>query len=57
MPQVGGTFGPYYSPPIMPTLMGPDPTASLGVVQQTVVTQQKVPRSDRLEVSHLIILL
>ncbi|XP_039280144.1 muscleblind-like protein 1 isoform X15 [Nilaparvata lugens] len=51
MPQVGSTFSPYFSPPIMgPALMGPDPAASLGMVQQTVVTQQKMPRSDRLEV-------
>ncbi|XP_075211855.1 splicing regulator muscleblind isoform X6 [Lycorma delicatula] len=50
MPQVGSTFSPYFSPPIMPALMGPDPTATLGMVQQTVVTQQKMPRSDRLEV-------
>ncbi|XP_075211861.1 splicing regulator muscleblind isoform X12 [Lycorma delicatula] len=49
MPQVGSTFSPYFSPPIMPALMGPDPTATLGMVQQTVVTQQKMPRSDRLE--------
>ncbi|XP_039280140.1 homeobox protein B-H1 isoform X13 [Nilaparvata lugens] len=50
MPQVGSTFSPYFSPPIMgPALMGPDPAASLGMVQQTVVTQQKMPRSDRLE--------
>lgn len=36
----------------MPTIMGPDPTVGspLGVVPQTVVTQQKMPRSDRLEV-------
>ncbi|RZF45418.1 hypothetical protein LSTR_LSTR002861 [Laodelphax striatellus] len=52
MPQVGSTFSPYFSPPIMgPALMGPDPAASLGMVQQTVVTQQKMPRSDRLESS------
>lgn len=33
--------------------MGPDPTgvgSPLGVVPQTVVAQQKMPRSDRLEV-------
>lgn len=57
MPQVGGTFSPYFTHagPIMPTaIMGPDPagvTSPLGMVQQTVVTQQKMPRSDRLEVS------
>ncbi|KAE8736856.1 hypothetical protein FOCC_FOCC017688, partial [Frankliniella occidentalis] len=54
MPQVGGTFSPYFTHagPIMPAIMGPDPsgvTSPLGMVQQTVVTQQKMPRSDRLE--------
>lgn len=37
----------------MPTIMGPDPTgvgSPLGVVPQAVVAQQKMPRSDRLEV-------
>ncbi|CAH1098430.1 unnamed protein product [Psylliodes chrysocephalus] len=52
MPQVGSTYSPYFAPgPIMPTIMGPDPTgvgSPLGVVPQTVV-QQKMPRSDRLE--------
>ncbi|XP_076254358.1 splicing regulator muscleblind isoform X9 [Rhynchophorus ferrugineus] len=52
MPQVSSTY-PYFAPgPIMPTIMGPDPTgvgSPLGVVPQTVVTQQKMPRSDRLE--------
>uniref|UniRef100_A0AAR5PGK8 C3H1-type domain-containing protein n=1 Tax=Dendroctonus ponderosae TaxID=77166 RepID=A0AAR5PGK8_DENPD len=52
MPQVGSTYSPYFAPgPIMPTLMQ-DPTgvgSPLGVVPQTVV-QQKMPRSDRLEV-------
>jgi hypothetical protein len=55
VPQVGSTgFSPYFSPPaagpIMPLTVGPDPTAPLSMVQQTVVTQQKMPRSDRLEV-------
>ncbi|XP_068904272.1 protein muscleblind isoform X11 [Tenebrio molitor] len=54
MPQVGNTYSPYFAPgPIMPTIMGPDPTgvgSPLGVVPQTVVAQQKMPRSDRLEV-------
>ncbi|XP_063913348.1 muscleblind-like protein 1 isoform X4 [Zophobas morio] len=54
MPQVGSTYSPYFAPgPIMPTIMGPDPTgvgSPLGVVPQTVVAQQKMPRSDRLEV-------
>ncbi|CAG9862880.1 unnamed protein product, partial [Phyllotreta striolata] len=53
MPQVGSTYSPYFAPgPIMPTIMGPDPGVGspLGVVPQTVVAQQKMPRSDRLEV-------
>ncbi|KAG5899162.1 hypothetical protein JTB14_028999 [Gonioctena quinquepunctata] len=54
MPQVGSTYSPYFAPgPIMPTIMSHDPTgvgSPLGVVPQTVVTQQKMPRSDRLEV-------
>ncbi|CAH1391837.1 unnamed protein product [Nezara viridula] len=53
VPQVGSTFSPYFSPgPIMPLTVGPDPTAPLSMaVQQTaVVTQQKMPRTDRLEV-------
>ncbi|KAK9888691.1 hypothetical protein WA026_000921 [Henosepilachna vigintioctopunctata] len=53
MPQVGSTYSPYFAPgPIMPTIVGPDPTgvaSPLSVVPQTVVTQQKMPRSDRLE--------
>ncbi|XP_045471116.1 muscleblind-like protein isoform X2 [Harmonia axyridis] len=53
MPQVGSTYNPYFAPgPIMPTIVGPDPTgvgSPLGVVPQTVVTQQKMPRTDRLE--------
>ncbi|KAG5899164.1 hypothetical protein JTB14_028999 [Gonioctena quinquepunctata] len=53
MPQVGSTYSPYFAPgPIMPTIMSHDPTgvgSPLGVVPQTVVTQQKMPRSDRLE--------
>lgn len=41
----------------MPTIMGPDPTVGspLGVVPQTVVAQQKMPRSDRLEVGDPIL--
>ncbi|KAK5646177.1 hypothetical protein RI129_004641 [Pyrocoelia pectoralis] len=54
VPQVGSTYSPYFAPgPIMPTIVGPDPSgvaSPLGVVPQTVVTQQKMPRSDRLEV-------
>ncbi|KAB0797280.1 hypothetical protein PPYR_08274 [Photinus pyralis] len=53
VPQVGSTYSPYFAPgPIMPTIVGPDPSgvaSPLGVVPQTVVTQQKMPRSDRLE--------
>ncbi|GJQ82998.1 putative metal ion binding protein [Trypoxylus dichotomus] len=52
VPQVGSQYSPYFAPgPIMPTIMGPDPTVAspLGVVPQTVVAQQKMPRSDRLE--------
>lgn len=54
------TYNPYFSPAghLVPTaLLGPDPAAvqsSLGhgVVPQAVnVSQQKIPRSDRLEVS------
>lgn len=51
------TYSPYFPPGhLMPTLLGPaDPSAvsQVGpVVQQTLVpaTQQKIPRSDRLEV-------
>ncbi|KAH8398207.1 hypothetical protein KR222_002866, partial [Zaprionus bogoriensis] len=50
------TYSPYYAAGhLVPTLLGPDPTAvasQLGpVVPQTVqVAQQKIPRSDRLEV-------
>ncbi|XP_065202203.1 protein muscleblind isoform X7 [Planococcus citri] len=54
VPQVGNTFNPYFSAaPIMPTaaILGPDPNNPLSMaVQQTVVTQQKMPRTaDRLE--------
>ncbi|XP_065202198.1 protein muscleblind isoform X2 [Planococcus citri] len=56
VPQVGNTFNPYFSAaPIMPTaaILGPDPNNPLSMaVQQTVVTQQKMPRTaDRLEQS------
>jgi hypothetical protein len=55
MPQVGSTFSPYFTPgPVMPAILGPDPTSvgsPISVVPQTVVTQQKMARSDRLEVS------
>lgn len=53
MPQVGSTFSPYFTPgPVMPAILGPDPTSvasPISVVPQTVVTQQKMARSDRLE--------
>nr|CAD7440538.1 unnamed protein product [Timema bartmani] len=50
MPQVGSTFSPYFTPgPVMPTILGPDPTSQLSVVPQSVVAQQKMARSDRLE--------
>lgn len=50
------TYSPYYAGHLVPTLLGHDPTgvaSQLGtVVPQTVqVAQQKIPRSDRLEVS------
>ena len=52
------TYSPYFAPGhLVPTILGPDPSAvgsPLGhtVVPQAVpVAQQKIPRSDRLEVS------
>ncbi|XP_026474794.1 muscleblind-like protein 1 isoform X3 [Ctenocephalides felis] len=51
------TYSPYFAPgPLVPALLGPDPASAavaspLGpVVSQTVAVQQKIPRSDRLEV-------
>jgi len=41
----------------MPAILGPDPASvgsPLSVVPQTVVTQQKMARSDRLEVSDIL---
>ena len=41
----------------MPAILGPDPTSvgsPLSVVPQTVVAQQKMARSDRLEVSDIL---
>lgn len=60
VPQVGNTFNPYFSAaPIMPTaaILGPDPNNPLSMaVQQTVVTQQKMPRTaDRLEVRQFFV--
>lgn len=52
------TYSPYFAPGhLVPALLGPDPSAvasQLGpVVPQAVqVAQQKIPRSDRLEVSY-----
>ncbi|XP_026474796.1 proline-rich protein 36 isoform X5 [Ctenocephalides felis] len=50
------TYSPYFAPgPLVPALLGPDPASAavaspLGpVVSQTVAVQQKIPRSDRLE--------
>lgn len=50
------TYSPYFTHGhLVPTLLGPDPSSvsQLGpVVQQAVpVAQQKIPRTDRLEVS------
>lgn len=53
--QVGSTYSPFFTPGhMMPTLVGPDPNVGspLGVVPQTIVPQ-KMPRSDRLEVSRV----
>ena len=53
----GSPYSQYFTPGhLVPALLGPDPSGvanSLGpVVQQAVpVAQQKIPRSDRLEVS------
>lgn len=53
------TYSPYFAPGhLVPALLGPDPSSvasplSHAVVPQGVqVAQQKIPRSDRLEVSH-----
>lgn len=52
------TYSPYFAPGhLVPALLGPDPSSvasplSHAVVPQGVqVAQQKIPRSDRLEVS------
>ncbi|KAL1458166.1 hypothetical protein WDU94_008335 [Cyamophila willieti] len=52
MTQVGNTFSPYFSPagPLMPTMMTQDPNNSLALVQQNAVAQQKIARTDRIEV-------
>lgn len=53
VPGVGSTYAQYYAPQLMPAVLGHDPAAAaaspLGVMQQPVL-QQKLPRTDRLEV-------
>lgn len=48
-------YNPYFTPAhLMPTILGPaDPSGQMAPVhtQQVPVAQQKIPRSDRLEVS------
>ncbi|XP_069361447.1 muscleblind-like protein isoform X4 [Maniola hyperantus] len=52
VPGVGSTYAQYYAPQLMPAVLGHDPAAAaaspLGVMQQPVL-QQKLPRTDRLE--------
>lgn len=54
VPGVGSTYAQYYAPQLVPAVLGHDPAAAaaspLGVMQQPVL-QQKLPRTDRLEVS------
>lgn len=49
----GSTYTQYYGPQLMPAVLGHDPAGAaaspLGVMQQPVL-QQKLPRTDRLEV-------
>nr|XP_032529738.1 muscleblind-like protein 3 isoform X2 [Danaus plexippus plexippus] len=53
VPGVGSTYAQYYAPQLVPAVLGHDPSAAaaspLGVMQQPVL-QQKLPRTDRLEV-------
>ncbi|CAF4759030.1 unnamed protein product [Pieris macdunnoughi] len=52
VPGVGSTYAQYYTPQLVPAMLGHDPSAAgspLGVMQQPVL-QQKLPRTDRLEV-------
>lgn len=55
VPGVGSTYAQYYGPQLVPAMLSHDPAAAaaaaspLGVVQQPVL-QQKLPRTDRLEV-------
>lgn len=52
VPGVGSTYAQYYTPQLVPAMLGHDPAAAaaspLGVMQQPVL-QQKLPRTDRLE--------
>lgn len=56
VPGVGSTYAQYYAPQLVPAVLGHDPAAAaaspLGVMQQPVL-QQKLPRTDRLEVRTL----
>lgn len=53
VPGVGSTYAQYYAPQLVPAVLGHDPSGAaaspLGVMQQPVL-QQKLPRTDRLEV-------
>lgn len=51
VPGVGSTYAQYYAPQLVPAMLGHDHAAAspLGVMQQPVL-QQKLPRTDRLEV-------
>lgn len=55
MTSIPTTYNPYFATGhLVPTLLGPDPSQLGQVVQSAVpVAQQKIPRSDRLEVSSL----
>ncbi|XP_026329819.1 muscleblind-like protein isoform X6 [Hyposmocoma kahamanoa] len=51
VPGVGSTYAQYYAPQLVPAMLGHDHAAAaspLGVMQQPVL-QQKLPRTDRLE--------
>lgn len=52
VPGVGSTYAQYYAPQLVPAMLGHDHAAAaspLGVMQQPML-QQKLPRTDRLEV-------
>lgn len=55
MTSIPTTYNPYFATGhLVPTLLGPDPSQLGQVVPSSVpVAQQKIPRSDRLEVSLL----